>query len=922
MLILEVMNNNNLNDDAVYLVDGSGYIFRAFFAIKYLRSKSGMPTNAIFGFTKMLLKLLKEHKPKYVAIAFDLKAPTFRHEIYPAYKVNRPPAPEELIVQFEWIHKIVQACAIKSLMFSGLEADDIIATLAKKAKSLGRKVIVVTGDKDLMQLVDENTFLLDELRAIKNGHEDLIDANKVKETLGVWPNEVIDLLALAGDTSDNIPGVKGVGKKTAQELINQFGSLENIFDNLDMITQKSRQEKLKEGKEMAFLSKNLVSLKSDAHIDYSLQDLAFNGVDTQALKALFTELDFTSLKIEIESFNQKSNFLFKPVQQDLFASFAEEKIALIDFDKYAPITNIKDFNGLVNKLKKATKIALDTETDGLDSMTCNLVGISLGITPNEAFYIPIAHKSGFEQLPISIIREELNKIFSLPIKFVAQNAKFDLKILIRHGFKAFNVGGDSMLANYLLQQDQARHNLDDLSEKFLSYTPIKFVDIVPKDKDFSDLDLETATKYSAEDADLALRLEDLLSKNLQEEKLNNLYTTIELPLCSVLAKMELNGVKIDVTALKIVEKDLKERLIILTNKAYELANKTFNLASPKQVAEILFDELKLNTAKKTKTGFSTDANVLEKLKDKHPLPAVLLEHRMCAKLISTYVETLPTLVNAQTLRVHTNYNQFVTATGRLSSSDPNLQNIPIRTSEGRKIRQAFIAEKDCVLISLDYSQMELRLLAFVTKDPYLNDAFARDQDVHTRVAAEIFAIDLNSVTKEQRSIAKTINFGLLYGMGSSKLAQTLKISTKLAKEYLEKYFSKYQNILTWKNETLSRAKETLEVRTLFGRKRELKDLLSNNPMQRARAERLAINTPIQGSAADIIKKAMIDTDNLLTKSYPDAKFIMQVHDELVIEASKMQAQEIANKVADIMSKGHGLDVYLKVDYTISDNWNS
>lgn len=884
------MDTSNLDDKTIYLVDGSGYIFRAFFAIRHLRSKSGMPTNAIFGFAKMLLKLLKEHNPKYIAIAFDTKTPNFRHQLFKEYKANRPAPPEDLVVQFEWIHKLVKYFGIKNIAINGLEADDIIAILNKKAKNLGFKVVIVTADKDFMQLVDENTFLLDELRASKNNYEQFIDAKTVKEELGVWPNQVIDLLALMGDSSDNIPGVSGIGRKTAQELLEKFDSLDNIFNNLDLITQNAKKEKLKIGQEMALLSRKLVSLDDTSYIPYEISDLEFLGISKQELEKFFVELDFSSLKKELSTFKEKHNFI-QGVQQDLF-SFVEP----IKYNIQQQIINSQEsFNNLINKMNQADIVSIDVHTDTLDSMKSTLIGIYIAINTSEYYYIDIN-----QNLTLNFIQNSLNIFFNLPVKIIIPNAKFVSKILLRHGFKNFCITEDPLIASYLLYQDQTKHNLDELSEKFLSYS-IKNID--------------------KESANISLKLNEQLKSLLKNEALEDLYNNIEMPLIKVLVKMELNGVKINTEILNTLKESWQQKVNDLEKKAFELALENFNLASPKQVSQILFEKLKLKTAKKTKTGFSTDVTVLESLKDQHPLVEILLEHRSFSKLISTYGEALIKLVDPNTSRVHTSYNQMITATGRLSSTDPNLQNIPIKTAEGRKIRQAFIAENNNLLISLDYSQMELRLLAFVTQDPSLLESFALNQDVHAKVASEIFSVALEHVTKEQRNIAKTINFGLLYGMGSGKLAQTLKISTALAKNYLEKYFSKYQRILQWKEETLKNAHQTLEVRTLFSRKRELKDLASHNHMLKARAERLAINTPIQGSAADIMKKVMIKVDSLLEENYPQAKLIMQVHDELVIEVPKNQAQEIALKVAHIMENDHELGFNLKVDYSIGENWD-
>jgi DNA polymerase-1 len=909
------MSAPKLDNNTVYLIDGSGYIFRAYFAVRSLTSHKGVPTNAVFGFTNMLIKLLREHKPKLVAIAFDRKEPTFRHEIYAGYKANRPPPPADLVPQFDLIHKVVEAFNIKLLTKSGYEADDLIGTMAEKAKKAGHEVVVVTGDKDFMQLVDDGVFLLDELRAAKIGAEKFIDSLEVKNQMGVLPKNITDLLALAGDTSDNIPGVSGIGVKTAAELINEYGDLEKILAMTPLIKQKSRREKLIDGQELARISKRLVIIDRNVDVDCELKDLVYKNIDQEKTRALFTELDFSRLLRDERLFTQQAS------QNNLIAS------SDINKNNYKAITNLSDFEALLGALKEAPKIALDAETDSLDSMTARLIGLALAWGENNAVYIPLEHDREIipEQLDQKLVLTKLKPILQDKNKtIIAQNAKYDVKILQRAGMGFFTIGGDPMLANYLLHQDQERHKLEDLSAKYLHHKAITYEEICGEKKDqisFSHVNLTKATEYAAEDADLVLRLDNLLKSKLTHQELDSLYYSLELPLEEVLARMELNGVSLDTAKLANLYQDLHVRILKLEQQAYELAGVEFNLGSPKQVGQILFEKLALGVRKKTKTGFSTDSSVLEKLASEHPLPEVLLEHRLMAKLINTYIETLPTLINNNTGRLHTSYNQFVTATGRLSSSDPNLQNIPIRTPEGRRIRSAFVAKPGFVLISLDYSQVELRILAFVSGDKVLLDSFAKNQDVHKRTASEIFDVSLEEITKEQRNIAKTINFGLLYGMGAQRLAETLRIPRATAQEYLTKYFAKYHGIAAWKEDALIQAKKNNQVRTLFGRKRDVPDLSSQNPMLRARAERLAINTPIQGSNADIIKKAMIDTDKFLRENFPEASLIMQVHDELVIEAPEKEAQIIAEHVAKIMSGGHGLNLDLKVDYGIASNWD-
>lgn len=866
-----------LDENTVYLVDGSGYIFRAFFAIRSLHSAKGVPTNAVFGFTNMLLKLLKEHQPKFLAIAFDRKEPTFRHQIYKDYKANRPLPPEDLVPQFELIHRMVEAFNIKLLSIPGFEADDLIATMKKRAVEAGHEVVIVTGDKDLMQLVDEHTVLLDELRAAKSGSEEFIDAEAVKNELGVAPDQVVDLLALAGDASDNVPGVFGIGKKTAAELINEFGSVEKILSMLPLIKQNGRREKLAEGRESALLSKRLVALDDDAPIDCSIEDIKYAGPDENKLLALSSELSFNRL------LQDKALFKKEPA--------VEKAWRPVNQQDYLLIRDPVELMTLLKKLEPIKKLGFYLPED--------LSAIALAFGDGLAAYIQVS-----EDLNLSRIRAAMVQLFKDPEKkLIFENGKKAVKILLSNGFSDLSIGGDPMLASYLLDQ-QGQHAVDDLSLKYFDSCPDKKAD-----------------NYPQIEADLVLRLEELLLKELESSSLAKLYFEIELPLEKVLARMELFGVKIDIKALDEVAKDLKERLQNLEEKAYEITGQKFNLASPKQVAELLFEKLKLKTVKKTKTGYSTDSFVLEKLAGEHPVIDILLEHRLAAKLLNTYVESLPALVDKKTGRIHTSYNQFVTATGRLSSSDPNLQNIPSRNIEGRKIRRAFVAEDGCVLISLDYSQVELRILALVSQDEVLLDSFAKDQDVHSRTASEIFDKKSEDVTKAERDAAKTINFGILYGMGVNKLANTLNIPRMKAQGYLEKYYAKYSGVFRWKNQALSSAKKELLVRTLFGRLRSLPELSSRNREEQARGERIAINTPIQGTAADIIKKAMIDTDSYLSEHFKKARLIMQVHDELVIEAPTEQASQIALGVAEIMRHCHGLKLDLKVDYKIAQNWD-
>lgn len=910
------MTTPHIKDDAVYLIDGSGYIFRAYFAVRSLSSKSGVPTNAVFGFTNMLLKLIKDRNPKYLSIAFDTKEKNFRHHLYSEYKAHRPPPPEDLIPQFALIHRLVDALSINRLIKVGYEADDLLGSAAKIAKKSGKQVVIVTGDKDLMQLVDDRVFLLDELRATKTGAEEIVDAEGVEQKFGVPPKYVADVLALAGDTSDNVPGVKGIGGKTASSLILEYEGLDRLLKNAANIAQKGRREKLMAGIEDAKLSKQLVDIDCDVEMGITTEDLLWKKPDGKDLYELFDELDFNRLKKDeglARILGHASNSL-------------EERFPGSSASKYRSVTTNQELDEMLGVLSRATHIAVDTETDGLDVMQAKLVGISLSTQADRGWYIPVAHDLSMvpDQIPLGDIILGLDPILMDKGKvIIAQNAKFDLKMLVQAGFSAWKIGEDPMLANYLLKADQMRHGLDVMADHYLGVRPIPFEEVCGKGRNkitFDQVPLDKATEYAAEDADLTYQLAQILSEDIQKAAMEKLYHGLELPLSEVLARMEMTGVKVDVQFLKQMSVEFVKKLDGLEQKAYQVAGSPFNLASPKQVGEILFDKLGLDPVKKTKTGFSTDSSVLEVLAFQHELPGLILEHRMISKLKGTYVDALPQLVNPKTGRVHTTFNQFVAATGRLSSSDPNLQNIPIRTPEGRRIREAFIPEEGNLFAALDYSQIELRLLAHVSKDPVMVDSFQKGEDVHQRTASEIFGLTIQDVTKEQRSHAKTINFGLLYGMGVHRLSQTLGIPRKEAQNYLDAYYHRYRGIFAWQEKVLSDARESGEVRTLLGRRRSVPDINSANRMLSTRAERVAINTPIQGTAADMIKKAMIEVDRALTSKYPNTRMLLQVHDELILEGPKAEIQAASKLVQEIMENVFDLLVPIVVDCGIADSW--
>jgi len=912
--------NAKISSDALYVIDGSGYIFRAYFAIPSLKSASGIPTNAVYGFTAMLMKLLKEHRPQHLAIAFDAGKATFRHQIYAEYKAHRPEPPKDLVPQFEWIRRVVDAFCIPCFRQEGYEADDLIGTLTRKAREAGRQVVIVTGDKDFMQLVSEDVFLLDELRATKTGTEELIDIEGVIKKFGVPPSKVVDVLSMAGDASDNVPGVRGIGEKTAAELIKEYGSLDSILNAAPLIKQKSRRDKLLDGADFARLSRQLVTINSHVEMDVSMSDLTFKQPDISRLFEIFRELGFKRLLVDpyFGSAGTAANVIENERNEN---KKVEEKTS-----GYSAITTEKQLDDLVAALSKVSVIALGAQTDGLDPMQCNLVGISLAYAVGKAVYIPLQHDVMVvqTQLDRTTVIRLLDPILTDSHKIiVAQNAKFDQKVLVRFGFPLFHIGGDPMLASYLLESDTAKHNLEELSLTYLNHEAVNLDDIRGKGKKqlpFSSLDLENATRYSAERVDLVWRLHEKLAPQLEAAGLTKLYHKLELPLEQILSDIERFGVKVNVALLKQMGAEFENELKSLEQKAWAAAGHEFNLASPKQVGEVLFEKLNLPMVKKTKTGSSTDVVVLEKLAEHHALPRLILEHRSLSKLKGTYIDSLPLLVNPITGRIHTSFNQAVAATGRLSSSDPNLQNIPNRSKEGRRIREAFIAEPSHLLIALDYSQIELRILASLSQDPVMIDAFLNGQDVHARTASEVFSVALVDVSREQRNFAKTINFGLMYGMGVHRLSQTLNISRAEASVYLDTYYRRYEGIYSWQKTMLKIARETQEVRTLFGRRRKLPELNSKNHMLVQRAERIAINTPIQGTAADIIKFAMIKVSAELKEHLPQARMILQVHDELVIEAPSNQAQAAEQLVKKIMSEAAHLLVPIVVDSKIGENW--
>ncbi len=881
----------------IYLVDGTSYIHRAYHAVGSLSNSKGFPTNAIYVFTRMLIKLLSEEKPEYMVVALDAKGPTFRHKIYADYKANRPPTPEDLIVQIPKIKEIINKLGIKLIELEGYEADDIIATLAKKCEENGFKVVLVTGDKDFKQLITPNTIIWDTMK------DEKIDYNKLKKELGFEPSKYVDILALAGDYIDNIPGVPGIGEKTAIKLIREFGSLEGIYDNINKITRKKLKENLIKYRSSAFLSKRLARINSDVPMDWDINMLKVKEPDKEGLVQIFRELEF----------------------RELLSQFISRKEEETD---YRACTDVKVLKDIIKKIKKKGFVSVDTETTSENPFKAKLVGISMSWEHGKGYYLPVGHNYlGLQkQLSLSEVKDLLKEILEDEgIKKIGHNIKYDAEVLRLHGIELKGIYFDTMIASYVINPGLRQHNLDYLSEYYLGHKMIGYKDVVVKGiEDFSQVSIETAVRYSCEDADYTLRLKDILEKRLKEDKNEELFYNIEMKLVPVLMDMEIAGVKVDINLLWKLAVEFREKLKQIEEEIYKEAGMRFNINSSQQLGFVLFEKLRLPTLKKTQKTkrYSTDVSVLKKLCAYNSrVPSLVLQYRSISKLKSTYVDALIRMADPKTHRIHTSYNQTVTATGRLSSSDPNLQNIPIRDAEGRQIRKAFIAEDGYLLMSADYSQIELRVLAHYSNDEELINAFKNDEDIHTKTAIEVLGIKGREVTPEERRIAKAINFGIIYGMGPKRLSEEIEIDYKKAKEYIDRYYEKYKGVARFREEIIEFARKNGYVTTLFNRRRYLPDINSENHRIRAEAERIAINTPIQGTAADLIKKAMINIHKRIKKECPLTKMIMQVHDELVFEVPEGDIEKVKNMVKKEMEEVYPMRVPLKVDISVGKNWD-
>ena len=919
------------------LVDGSSYLYRAFHAFPPLTNSAGEPTGAMYGVLNMLKSLISQVQPSHIAVVFDAKGKTFRDEMFEQYKSHRPPMPDDLRKQIQPLHDIIRALGIPLLVIEGVEADDVIGTLAVAASKANQKVLISTGDKDMAQLVDDNIMLINTM------NNTLLDREAVIEKYGIPPELIIDYLALMGDSADNIPGVAGVGEKTALGLLQGIGSMAEIYANLDKVAElpirgaKKLGDKLLAEKEMADLSYRLATIKTDVALDITPEQLTLGASNNDQLTEYFGRYEFKRWLNEVmngadsitNNNEQPTKINHYQATPALAQDNSDEALPAIQIDRsrYETLLTEADLNRWVEKLKQAKLFALDTETDNLDYMAANLVGISFALENGEAAYLPLQldYLGAPKTLEKTTALTLLKPILENPaIQKVGQNFKYDLTIFARNGIDVQGVAFDTMLESYVLNST-GRHNMDDLAKRYLGHQTISFEEIAGKGKNqltFNQIPLEQAAEYAAEDADVTMKLQQVLWEKLSKEPtLEKLFKEMELPLLGVLSRMERRGVLIDSDALFLQSNEIANRLSELEEQAYVLAGQPFNLASTKQLQEILFDKLGLPVIQKTPKGApSTNEEVLEELAFSHELPKVLVEHRGLSKLKSTYTDKLPQMVNPQTGRVHTSYHQAVTATGRLSSSDPNLQNIPIRNEEGRRIRQAFIAREGFTVVAADYSQIELRIMAHLSQDQGLINAFTQGKDIHRSTAAEIFGVALDEVTSEQRRNAKAINFGLIYGMSAFGLSRQLGIGRADAQSYMDLYFKRYPGVQTFMHDIREKAKAQGYVETLFGRRLYLPDINSSNGMRRKAAERVAINAPMQGTAADIIKRAMIQLDQKLQND-PDIAMIMQVHDELVFEVRSEKVAFYNELIKTQMESAADLVVPLIVEVGQGTNWD-
>jgi len=888
-------------EDPIILVDGSSYLYRAYHALPPLENSKSQPTGAIKGVISMIKKILIDHPESDLAVVFDAKGKTFRHDMYTEYKANRPPMPEDLVSQIEPIHEIIQLMGIKLIMISGVEADDVIGTLAEQARNKKLDTVISTGDKDMTQLVCKNVSVVNTMTG------ELLDESGVKEKFGVPPEHITDYLALIGDKSDNVPGVDKVGPKTAVKWLDEYTNLENIIKNAESLGGKVG-ENLRSSIDTLKLAHDLVTIKRDVELPFGIEELKVVKEDTEGLTKIYEELEF-------KSWLQEDPRQQTPKPKQLNSN-------------YELINSEGALDKIIKAASKSKVIAIDTETTGLDYMDADLVGVSMAYEAGKAFYIPFGHeKQEVSQLEEKIVLEKLKPFLEkAQNKIIGQNIKFDRNILARYGIKIDSIKNDTMMMSYVLDASATRHNLDALSSYYLNHKTSTFEEVAGKgvkQVTFDKVPLDLATNYAAEDADITLRLYEVLEPKLNSIKpLKKLMEDIEIPLIEVLSDMEQNGTLLNSKILASQSKDLESRIKKLEKLAYEIAGEEFNLGSTKQLREIFFDKLNYRVIKKTPGGQpSTDEKVLQELSEEYELPKVLLEHRTLSKLKSTYTDKLPGQISSNTGKVHTSFHQAVTTTGRLSSSDPNLQNIPIRTEDGRRIRQAFEATKGNKIISADYSQIELRVMAHLSKDKGLLEAFNQGEDIHSKTASEVFDVDLDEVTPDLRRNAKAINFGLIYGISAFGLGKQLGINRNLAAEYMGMYFEKYPGVKAYMETTKDAARDTGYIETLFGRRLYLRDINASNAIRRQASERVAINAPVQGSAADIMKIAMINAHKSLKESKLKAQLTLQVHDELIVDTPKKETDKVVELLTKSMQEAADLDVPLEIDIGIGNNWD-
>ncbi len=900
----------------LFLIDGHAHCYKAFYGIPHLTSPDGRPTNAVYGFTGMLMKLLKKQKPDYIAAVFDSPGPTFRHEQYAEYKAQRKPMPDDLRPQIDLIKQVVEAANVTLVALQGYEADDIIGTLAKQASAEGIDVYIATGDKDALQLLDEHTRLYD----TKRGEE--YTADNLAEDKGLRPDQITDMMALSGDTSDNVPGIRGIGPKTALKLIQDYGSLENVFDHVDEISAKALKRRLSEGGEVAEVSRKLVTIDTNVQLEVCPTDCAVREPDKEQLRKLFTELGLKRLLKGLDDDAPESGTGVPPVAPADAPEPADEGRGDV---RYHTVDDEKALAKLAGQLAKQKRISIDLETTSQHPMKAAIVGFSFAWKTHEAYYVPVAGPLGSTTIPLAKALGHLRPVIesAAPAK-IGQNIKYDAIVLRNAGVRMLGIAYDTMVAAYLINPDRRRYNLDDLALGYLHFRKIPTSDLIGKGKNQITMDrieVPTVAEYACEDADTVVRLFDVLSPELDERGLAELAGELEFPLIEVLAEMEYTGIKIDAAALAEISEALAKSIDVVGREIIEEADEEFNIDSPKQLSAILFDKLKMPPSKKTKTGYSTDADVLGELAVQYPIAAKIARYRAMKKLKSTYADALPKMIHPKTGRVHTSFNQTMTATGRLSSSDPNLQNIPVRTAEGREIRRAFVAsDPGSVLLSADYSQIELRILAHFSGDEALRDAFLNDLDIHAFVAAEVNGVGIDDVDGDMRRRAKAVNFGIIYGLTPYGLSKDIGVPVGEAKQFIDAYFARYGRVQEFILGVIERAQNDGYVSTMFGRRRYLATIHSRNDVERRYAERMAVNAVIQGTAADMAKIAMNRIHRRIEDEARPSKMLLQIHDELLFELPAEAVEPEREMIESEMTGAANLDVPVKVNVSVGQNW--